>query len=63
MVLVVPYTFHTLIGCTTITDWKNDKRKVVSHSFAFSLPHSKLYRIVKNPAEVMLKKHTETNIT
>lgn len=52
---------HTLMGCTTITDWKKDKRNVVSHSLAFSLPHSMLYKMVKNAGAITLKKHTETN--
>ena len=49
----------TLKGCTTMTDWKNDRRKVVSHSIDFSRPHSMLYRIVKNAGAMTLKKTTE----
>ena len=50
----------TLMGCTTMTDWKKDSRNVLSHSLALEEPHSILYRIVKNAGAMMLKKHTET---
>ena len=46
------------MGCTMMTDWKKESRKVVSHSLDFSLPHCMLYRMVKNPEATVLKKHT-----
>ena len=42
-----------------MTDWKKERKKVDSHSSAFSLPHCILYRMVKNPDPITLKKHTE----
>ena len=42
-----------------MTDWKNDIRNVVSHSLAFSGPHSMLYNMVKNPGTIILKTVTE----
>ena len=41
-----------------MTDWKKERRKVVSHSMDFSLPHSMLYRMVKNPDAVILRNTT-----
>ena len=46
------------MGCTTATDWKNERMKVCSHSRDFSLPHSMLYRMVKKPEPTMAKKVT-----
>ena len=42
-----------------MTFWKKDMRKVMSHSLAFSAPHSMEYRMVKKPDPAMLRKHTE----
>lgn len=48
-----------MTGCTTITDWKNESRKVPSQSRDLRRPHSMLYRIVKNADAKMLNVTTE----
>ena len=42
-----------------MTDWKKDRKKVLSQSRDFSLPHCMLYKIVKKPGATMVKKTTE----
>ena len=51
------YVF-TLIGCTTTTDWKKESTNVESQSSDLSLPHSILYKMVKNPLATTLKNTT-----
>ena len=48
----------TLIGWTTITDWKNDRQKVASQSRDFSRPHSIEYSTVKKAEAKIVRMQT-----
>ena len=49
----------TLSGCVSSIDWNTDSMKDTSQALAFSEPHSREYRITKNPP---LKHSTQKNI-